>query len=105
MNTETRRDWQVQAILPGNSYIDVDCNSGDKRHIKKSKCRCGQSILIERDWPTCRTDGKRIFYPDEPDTGLCVFRCKGCGDVIGDTAPGAEHGPHKTPNARHNRNE
>jgi hypothetical protein len=49
-------------------------------------------VLIEFDSKqTCRRDKLRIFYPDQPDTGWCVFRCKGCGESVGDTCKDAAY--------------
>jgi len=87
------RDWQVTAILPNNMLVETDCNSGTKRTLKKSSCSCGQPVLIEYDSTPCRTDGKRIFYPDSDDTGRCAFRCKQCKEPVHITVPGAEWGP------------
>lgn len=59
--------------------------------LLKSTCSCGQPVLIEHNARTSRADGKRIFYPDEPDNGWCVFRCKVCHRPINETVPGAEY--------------
>jgi len=59
-------------------------------------CRCGQAVVVElHSERTCRTDRKRVFYPDEPDKGACVFRCKSCGDVISDTCEHAAFAPNE----------
>ena len=64
--------------------------------ITESRCKCGQPVLIEFPFAsrtTRRADGKRIFYPDEPDGGWCAFRCKSCGEPVPQSVPGAEVGP------------
>jgi len=65
-----------------------------------SKCACGQDVLIDQNANqdgvrrTCRVDGKRIFYPDQPDDGACIFRCKRCGKPIDETCLEARHEAH-----------
>lgn len=84
-------DWQVTAFLPGDIIIETDCNSGEKRKLGKSKCICGQPVLIQLHGNSGRRDGKRVFYPDEPDTGRDAFRCKTCLRPVAESVPGAEH--------------
>jgi hypothetical protein len=85
-------DWQIVTIISDTDYQEVNCNGGGHRRIRKSKCSCGQPVLIEFDSKqTCRRDKLRIFYPDQPDTGWCVFRCKGCGEPIGDNCKDAAY--------------
>ena len=91
------RDWQITAILPDDMLVETDCNSGEKRTLRKSACSCGQPVLIEYDAHSCRADKKRIFYPDQDDAGWCAFRCKRCHQPVSETVPGAEYGvPHNT---------
>lgn len=85
-------DWQVTALLPGDFIIETDCNSGQKRRLKQSRCRCGQSVLIELEGNPGRRDGKRVFYPDGPDKGWDAFRCKSCHAPVAESVPGAEYG-------------
>jgi len=86
-------DWQVVKIITKDFWEEVNCNGGTRRKIRRGLCKCGEVVHVEIDSPrTCRTDGKRIFYPDEPNTEWCVFRCRGCGDPIGDTCEAAAYG-------------
>lgn len=85
-------DWQVLALLPGGFIVDIDCNSGRKRRLKESQCRCGQDVLIQLEGNRLRLDGKRVFYPDEPDKGADAFRCKSCHAPVSESVPGAEYG-------------
>ena len=64
----------------------------DTTTIIESACSCGQPVLIEHNARSCRADKKRIFYPDQPDHGLCAFRCKRCRQPVSETVPGAEYG-------------
>lgn len=70
--------------------------------IIQGTCSCGESISIELNTKmSCRTDGKRPFYPDEnvePEVigqfvysqdGVTVFRCRRCSGWIADTVPEA----------------
>lgn len=61
------------------------------KNIEKSTCSCGQPMLIERNANSCRADKKRVFYPDQEDTGFCVFRCKSCHQPVSESVPGAEY--------------
>jgi hypothetical protein len=63
-----------------------------KNLIVESKCRCGQPVLISLEGNPSRRDGKRVFYPDEPDTGWSAFRCKKCKEPVSKSVPGAEYG-------------
>jgi hypothetical protein len=86
-------DWQVVTIITEDFWEEVDCNGGGRRKILRGKCNCGQVVHVEINSPrTCRTDGKRIFYPDQPNSEWCVFRCRGCGQPIGDTCEAAAYG-------------
>lgn len=93
----SKADWQVVTIISNTEYEEVDCNSGDRRRITKSRCACGQPVLIEHDANrggvrrTCRADGKRVFYPNQPDEGWCVFRCERCSEPIDSTCPDAAY--------------
>jgi len=92
MQALVSHDWQITAILSDEIFIETDCNSGRKRRIRKTSCKCGQPFLIEYDAPlTCRRDGKRIFYPDDV-AGMCAFRCRNCLEPVHETVPGAEYG-------------
>ncbi|WP_343558461.1 hypothetical protein [Klebsiella aerogenes] len=70
--------------------------------IIQGTCSCGEPISIELSAKmSCRTDGKRPFYPDEnkgPEVignfvysqdGVTVFRCRRCSGWIADTVPEA----------------
>jgi hypothetical protein len=63
----------------------------------QAACKCGQSFLIEKTLRTCRADGKRIFYSDQDDAGLCAFRCRACHSPVHESVPGAEYGRSLTP--------
>lgn len=48
---------------------------------------CGQAVTLVRNSvaPTCHRDGTRYIYPDREDmqhNGWCIFRCRGCHEVI-----------------------
>lgn len=86
-----RPDWQITTILPGDYLIETDCNSGRKRRLKKSKCSCGQPVLIQLSGATGRRDGKRVFYTDEVNEGWDAFRCKSCHKPVHESVPGAEY--------------
>ncbi|WP_421213529.1 hypothetical protein [Aeromonas dhakensis] len=73
--------------------------------VVRDQCSCGEPISVELDCPrrTIRTDKKRPFYPDEglPDGldpqnysehGSSVFRCRKCGEPVGETVPAAKYG-------------
>lgn len=88
---KTAVDWRVSVVLSDTVFVEIDCNSGRKRMLQKSKCECGEAILIQRNaGPGFRNDGKRIFYPDSKDENSCIFRCRNCLKPIDKTAPGAE---------------
>ena len=84
------RDWQVTAILSDDLFIETDCNSGDKRKIRKSRCECGNPVLIEYNTTGFRKDGKRIFYPGRDEDGYHVFRCEKCRRPVDESVRGAE---------------
>lgn len=76
--------------------------------VVRDQCSCGEPISVELDCPrrTIRTDKKRPFYPDEglPDGldpqnysehGSSVFRCRKCGEPVGETVPAAKYGEAK----------
>ncbi len=89
--TQIVRDWQVSMVLSDTVFIETDCNSGTQRRLKKSKCECGEAVLIQRNVDRhFRLDGKRIFYPDSKDDGSCIFRCRNCLQPIDKSVPGAE---------------
>jgi len=50
-------------------------------------CSCGKRVthIANSIKPTCRTNGCRYIYPDQPDEGWDIFRCDGCGKVIDET--------------------
>lgn len=67
------------------------CNDVSESEIIESKCRCGQDVLISLSGNSGRKDGKRIFYPDEPDEGWTALRCKSCLSLVSESVPGAEY--------------
>ncbi|MFK5951116.1 MAG: hypothetical protein QM500_20365 [Methylococcales bacterium] len=89
-NMNVNRDWQVTVILNNGLYVETDCNSGDKRKIRTSKCKCGQPVLIEYNTTGFRKDGKRIFYPENDSEGYHVFRCRNCYEPVNESAQHAE---------------
>ena len=84
------RDWQVTTILSDDLFIEIDCNSGNDRRIRKSRCECGKPMLIEYNTTGFRKDGKRIFYPERVEEGYNVFRCEACRQPVNESVPGAE---------------
>lgn len=73
--------------------------------VVRDQCSCGEPISVELDCPrrTSRADKKRPFYPDAvlPDGldpqrysehGSSVFRCRKCGEPVGETVPAAKYG-------------
>lgn len=84
-------DWQVTSILPGGVYVETDCNSGATRTIKSTRCRCGKAVEIQYDTSSCRADKKRVYHPEDRDSGWCLFRCKGCSEPVCDSVPGAQY--------------
>ncbi len=58
----------------------------DERRIPGA-CGCGRPVTkVENSrYPTARRDGARFIYPEKADDGWCIFRCDGCGQVIGQT--------------------
>lgn len=84
-------DWQVTAILADGLFIETDCNSGKTRRIRTTKCQCGKSVEIQYDANSGRRDRKMVYHPEDRGTGWCLFRCKGCGQPVGDSVPGAEY--------------
>ncbi|AJF08214.1 hypothetical protein [Geoalkalibacter subterraneus] len=84
-------DWQVVEKISEDCFYEVDQHTGRKRKIEKSRCCCGQPVLIEREGNLGRGDGKRVFYPDEPDLGWDAFRCKSCHAPVSESVPGAEY--------------
>ena len=84
------RDWQVTEILADDLFIETDCNSGDTRRIRKSRCNCGNPVLIEYGATGFRKDGKRVFYPGQNEDGYHVFLCEKCRKPVDQTVPGAE---------------
>lgn len=71
--------------------LEADCNIARTQHLEESQCRCGQQVLIQLHGNPGRKDGKRVFYPDEPDRGADVFRCKSCHAPVAESVPGAEY--------------
>lgn len=69
----------------------MPANTGEKRKLRKSTCICGQPVLIQLHGNSLRLDGKRVFYPDELDTGKDAFRCKTCLRPVSESVPGAEY--------------
>jgi hypothetical protein len=86
-----RADWQVLTILTDDTFVEINCNTGEKRHIRKSACKCGQAALIQLSGAKGRNDGKKVFYPDEKDMGWNAFRCKSCHEPVNLSIPGAEY--------------
>lgn len=85
-------DWQVINVLKENLFIEIDCNSGKKRKIRTSRCKCGAQINIEYNCDfSGRADKKRLFHDEEKNTEWCLFRCKHCERVVSDSVPGGEH--------------
>lgn len=81
--------------------------------IIQGTCSCGEPISIELNAKmSCRTDGKRPFYPDEnkePEVirnfvysheGVTVFRCRKCNGWVADTVPEAMLEMSKSPAER-----
>lgn len=73
--------------------------------VVRDQCSCGEPISVELDCPrrTIRTDKKRPFYPDEglpegldpqnySEHGSSTFRCRKCGEPVGETVPAAKYG-------------
>lgn len=73
--------------------------------VVRDQCSCGEPISVELDCPrrTSRTDKKRPFYPDQAlpegldpqrysEHGSSVFRCRNCGEPVGETVPAAKYG-------------
>ena len=85
-------DWQVTAILADDLFIETDCNSGAERTVRTTKCGCGMPVEIEYNASSCRADKKRVYHPEDKNTGWCLFRCKGCGEPVHDSVPYAEYG-------------
>ncbi len=42
---ERKRDWQVITVISNEAWVEVDCNSGDRRRVIR------------------RSDGKTIIFP------------------------------------------
>lgn len=90
-------DWQIVTIISDTEFEEVNCQGGDRRRIVRAACKCGQRLWIEQNANrggvrrTCRSDGKRVFYPDERDEGWCVFRCKQCGEAVHESCKQAAH--------------
>lgn len=84
-------DWQVTAILTDDLFIETDCNSGRKRKIRTTNCKCGKPVEIQYDANPGRKDRKLVYHPEDRGTGWCLFRCKGCGKPVSDCVPGAEY--------------
>lgn len=59
-------------------------------------CACGTRVVLIQNshLPTCRSDGVRYIYPNRPDTGWCIFRCKVCKEVISETWRPSKGGAH-----------
>jgi len=85
-------DWQITAILADNLLIQTDCNSGEKRRIRRTQCLCGEAMLIEYNAKTsCRRDKKRVFYADDDANSLWgAVRCRGCSGLVKETVVHAE---------------
>ena len=73
--------------------------------VVRDQCNCGEPISVELGCPrrTIRADKKRPFYPDEglpegldpqrySEHGSSVFRCRKCGEPVGETVPAAKYG-------------
>lgn len=72
--------------------------------VIEDQCSCGEPISVELDCKqrVSRTDKKRPFYPDKrlPEgldptkyhaNGMSVFRCRKCGEPVGETVPAAKY--------------
>ena len=90
VKVQKERDWQVTSMLCNDLFIETDCNSGEKRRIRKSTCSCGQDVLIEYNTTGFRKDGKRIFYADRDEPGYHVFRCRSCSEPVHESVLYAE---------------
>lgn len=88
------RDWQITALLSDNLFVETDCNTGDKRQVRKTQCSCGEPMLIEYNaQSSCRSDKKRVFYPDDTADSLWgAFRCRVCREPVNETVAYAEYG-------------
>lgn len=85
------RDWQVTTILSDALFIETDCNSGEKRRIRRSVCACGQPFLIQYEVSGFRKDRKRVFYPHHDHEGYDAFRCEACLEPVAQSVPYAEY--------------
>lgn len=80
-----------------NDPIQFEAKNVECFDVVDSQCSCGTLVKIDRDANnggvrrTCRSDGKRIFYADEKDTGYCIFRCRKCGKPISESCPEAAY--------------
>jgi len=59
----------------------------DEERIAGECGKCGEAVTLVRNSiaKTCRADGNRYIYPDREDmqhAGWCIFRCRGCSEVI-----------------------
>ena len=92
----------IQERIAARTGISIEGIFG---RVVRDQCSCGEPISVELDCPrrTIRTDKKRPFYPDEglPDGldpqnysehGSSVFRCRKCGEPVGETVPAAKYG-------------
>ncbi|MFQ2555940.1 hypothetical protein ACK303_13025 [Aeromonas caviae] len=92
----------IQERIAARTGIAIDGIFG---RVVRDQCSCGEPISVELNCPrrTIRTDKKRPFYPDEglPDGldpqnysehGSSVFRCRKCGEPVGETVPAAKYG-------------
>ena len=95
----------IQERIAARTGISIEGIFG---RVVRDQCSCGEPISVELDCPrrTIRTDKKRPFYPDEglPDGldsqnysehGSSVFRCRKCGEPVGETVPAAKYGEAK----------
>lgn len=92
----------IQERIAARTGISIEGIFG---RVVRDQCSCGEPISVELDCPrrTIRTDKKRPFYTDEglPDGldpqnysehGSSVFRCRKCGEPVGETVPAAKYG-------------
>jgi DNA-binding phage protein len=92
----------IQERIAARTGISIEGIFG---RVVRDQCSCGEPISVELDCPrrTIRTDKKRPFYPDEglPDGldpqnysehGSSTFRCRKCGEPVGETVPAAKYG-------------
>ena len=69
----------VRRLLPGIAIKRERQETYDREEI--AYCKCGEQInIVHGSDRTCNTDKTRLRYPEDTE-GLCVFRCRKCGEV------------------------